>query len=283
MALEVGAGQSPKLSGPPRLQKVLARAGVASRRHAEALIRSGRVRVNGRVVTELGARADPGADEITVDGRALQAPGGAAYLALHKPPGYLTTARDPRGRRTVMALVPPLPGLLPVGRLDAGSEGLLLLTTDGEWAQMVAHPRYGCTKEYLVDVEGRPSAAALERLRRPMELAPGEPTTGAEVEVVSRGGGGRLPPAHPYGRLCLRPTRRAVPAASGQRLTRLRIVLCEGRNRQIRRMLEQVGHPVRRLVRVRVGAVRLGSLAPGRWRRLTVAEIAACAPARRPA
>jgi 23S rRNA pseudouridine2605 synthase len=280
MALEVGAGQSPKLSGPPRLQKVLARAGIASRRHAEALIRAGRVRVNGRLVTALGARADPGADEITVDGRALEAPGGTAYLALHKPPGYLTTARDPRGRRTVMALVPPLPGLVPVGRLDADSEGLLLLTTDGEWAQMVAHPRYGCTKEYLVDVEGRPSAAALERLRRPMELAPGEPTTGAEVEVLGRGAWGT---AHPCGSTCLLPTRTVVPASSAQALTRLRIALSEGRNRQIRRMLEQVGHPVRRLVRVRVGAVRLGSLAPGRWRRLSVDEIAACAPARRPA
>ena len=233
-------------AGRPRLQKALARAGVASRRHAEDLIRAGRVRVNGQTVSELGTRVDPEVDEILLDGRAITRRAGATYVALHKPRGYLTTAHDPEGRPTVMSLAPPVPGLFPVGRLDAESEGLLLLTTDGEWAQRVSHPRFGCAKEYLVNVPGRPAGADLERLRRPLLLAPGERTSGAHVEVLDTDAGG----------------------------SRLRIVVREGRNRQIRRMLEQVGYPVRRLVRVRVGGVELGSLAPGAWRHLTPREVA---------
>ena len=238
IALEAG--------GAVRLQRLLARAGVASRRRAEALITAGRVRVNGRVVTELGARADPTVDDVTVDCRPVRLPKEHAYLALHKPAGYVTTVRDPQGRPTVMSLVPPIRGLVPVGRLDLESEGLLLLTTDGEWAQRVGHPRYGSTKEYLVDVRGVPSLAALDRLRRPLDLGPDGRTTGAEVELL---------------------------AAAGDR-ARLRLTLHEGRHRQVRRMLDLVGHPVQRLVRVRVGAVRLGRLKPGAWRQLTPREIA---------
>ena len=119
------------------------------------------MRVNGQVVHQLGTRADPERDEITVDGVPVRQPDEATYLALHKPPGYLTTADDPEGRPTVFALVPPTPGLFAVGRLDRESEGLLLLTTDGAWAQRIQHPRYGCTKEYLAEVEGRPTPAEL--------------------------------------------------------------------------------------------------------------------------
>jgi len=229
---------------PVRLQRALARAGVASRRQAEALIAAGQVRVNG-VVASLGARVVPGTDEITIDGRAVQPAPEPVYLALHKPPGVLTTVRDPFGRPTVMHLVPAVPGLFPVGRLDAESEGLLLLTTDGEWAQRVSHPRYGCEKEYVVDIDGQPSAEQLARLRAPVPLGDGEWSTGAAVSVV-----------------------RAVP-----RGMRLRIVLHEGRKRQVRRMLEGLGYRVRRLQRVRIGPIHLGRLAPGSWRRLTPAEV----------
>lgn len=231
--------------GVARLQRILSRAGVASRRHAEELILAGRVRVNGAPVHELGTRADPERDVITVDGVRVRQPDAAVYLALHKPPGYVSTAHDPQGRRTVMDLLPDLPGLFPVGRLDRESEGLLLLTTDGEWAQRVLHPSYGCTKEYVVEVSGRPPPATLARLRRPMELDPGEWTSGADVRLVDTLGERSL----------------------------LRIVLGEGRNRQIRRMCAAAGHPVLRLVRVRVGATGLGQLRAGEWRHLTWEEI----------
>jgi pseudouridine synthase len=242
------------MEGPARLQRILSRAGVASRRHAEELIAAGRVRVNGQVVRELGTRADPERDAVTVDGVRVRLPETATYLALHKPPGYVTTAHDPQGRPTVFDLVPDVPGLFPVGRLDLDSEGLLLLTTDGEWAQRVVHPRHGCTKEYVVEVEGRPTPAALARLRRPMRLGPGEWTTGAEVRLMD-----------------------TLPGRS-----LLRIVVGEGRKRQIRRMAEAVGHPVRRLVRVRVGAVGLGDLRPGSWRHLIWDEISGTAGATGP-
>jgi pseudouridine synthase len=232
-----------------RLQRVLARAGIASRRHAEALIQAGRVVVNGRVVTELGTRVDPARDRVEIDGQPVEMAGEPVYVALHKPPGYVTTTHDPQGRPTVMALVPSAPGLFPVGRLDAESDGLLLLTTDGEWAQRLSHPRYGCAKEYLVKLDGALSEAELERLRRPMRLGPDEWTTGSEVEIVER----------------------------RRKSTRLRMVLHEGRNRQIRRMMEQLGRGVLALRRVRVGCVELGGLPAGRWRYLTAQEISSAA------
>jgi 23S rRNA pseudouridine2605 synthase len=245
-------------SAPLRLQRILSRSGVASRRHAEELIAAGRVQVNGRTVRELGTRADPEVDVVTVDGVRVRPPDAATYLALHKPPGHITTADDPQGRPTALDLAPAVPGLFPVGRLDMDSEGLLLLTTDGEWAQRVLHPSYGCTKEYLVEVEGRPAPAALARLRQPMQLGPREWTAGAEVRLVD-----------------------SLPGRS-----LLKIVIGEGRKRQIRRQSEAIGHPVRRLVRVRVGAVSLGDLRPGEWRLLTWEEInrtaGGSAPATRP-
>jgi 23S rRNA pseudouridine2605 synthase len=227
------------------LQKVLARAGVASRRHAEELIAAGRVRVNGERVTLLGTRVDAERDAIFVDGRRVQPAQEQVYLALHKPRGYVTTAFDPEGRRTVMELVPAIPGLFPVGRLDADSSGLLLLTTDGEWAQRLTHPRYESEKEYLVEVSGRMTPEGVEALRRPLAIGPGESTTGANVEVLT----------------------------TNRDRTQLRIVLHEGRNRQIRRMMEAVGHRVHWLHRERVGSVWLGDLPEGRWRNLASSEV----------
>ena len=250
----------PSLSPTPgndnreRLQKILSRAGIASRRHAEEMISAGRVTVNDRVVDELGTRVDPAVDEIRVDGRPISLAGERVYLALNKPAGFVSTARDPHGRRTVMELVPDVAGLFAVGRLDYESEGLLVFTTDGEWAQQVAHPRYESEKEYVVEVAGRPRPATVARLRAPLELGEGEWSTGADVRLEG--------------------------VAADRAM--LRIVLHEGRNRQIRRMMEAVGHPVLRLVRVRVGAIHLGTLRPGDWRYLTHAEIVTTAGAQVP-
>jgi 23S rRNA pseudouridine2605 synthase len=245
----------PLLSGTndnrERLQKILSRAGVASRRHAEEMIVAGRVTVNGQTVTELGTRVDPARDEVRVDGRQISLADGRVYMALNKPAGYVSTAHDPQGRPTVVELVPDVAGLFAVGRLDFASEGLLLFTTDGDWAQRVSHPRYGSEKEYVVEVAGRPKPATLARLRAPLELGDGEWSSGADVSLE-----GTAPDS-----------------------TLLRIVLREGKNRQIRRMMDAVGHPVSRLVRVRVGAVQLGTLRPGEWRHLTHGEIAATAGA----
>jgi len=223
---------------------VLARAGVASRRKSEELIRQGRVAVNGRVVRELGVRVDPAEDVITVDGRRLRLRGQHTYILLHKPPGVITTVHDPWGRPTVLDLVQVQARVYPVGRLDANSEGLVLLTDDGELAYRLAHPRFEHEKEYHVLVTGRPSARALERLRRGVRLEDGV-TAPAQVEVLRRAG----------------------------RDTWLRMILHEGRKRQIRRMAGAVGHPVKRLIRVRIGPLRLGNLAPGEWRHLTSQEV----------
>lgn len=232
-------------SDAPRLQLVLARAGVASRREAERLIIDGRVSVDGVTVQELGTRADPLRHRIAVDGRPIARAVAPRYLMLNKPPGYVTTADDPDGRPTVMQLVPPVPGLFPVGRLDVASEGLILLTTDGEWAQRASHPRYGCQKEYVVDVTGVVAPDVLATMRAPMAIGPDDRTTGARVDLVT----------------------------STRQHARLRIVLHEGRNRQIRRMCETVGLDVVELVRVRVGGISLGKLAPGEWRELAAHEV----------
>ncbi len=227
-----------------RLQKYLARAGVASRRKAEALIRAGRVRVNGRVA-RLGERVPEGA-EVTLDGRPVPPPAAPVVLALHKPPGYTTTRFDPHATRTVYQLLPELPGLVPVGRLDRDSEGLLLFTNWGELAHRLAHPRYRVAKVYRVySRRGTPPAAALRRLERGLEDQ-----------------GERLF------------AKKARPAPGGAVLT-----LTEGKKREVRRMMRAIGHPVRRLVRVRFGPVRLAGLAPGRWRRLSEEEVAALARA----
>ena len=226
-----------------RLQKILARHGLGSRRSVEALIRDGRVRVDG-AVAELGRRADPTASEVTVDGAPLPPLPPDRTLLLHKPRGVLVTASDERGRETVFDLLDDPPASLRhVGRLDRDSEGLLLLTTNGELAHRLTHPRYRVDKTYEALVEGVPDASALARLREGVELDDG-PTAPAEAELLRRDGGGAW----------------------------LRVVLHEGRKRQLRRMLDAVGHPVRRLIRRSVGGLDLGSLAPGAARPLEPAE-----------
>jgi 23S rRNA pseudouridine2605 synthase len=224
-----------------RLQKILARAGFGSRRASEALIAAGRVRVNGEVAT-LGDRADPETDRIEVDGTVVGVRPGLVHYLLNKPAGVVTTASDPQGRPTVVELVPAEPRVFPVGRLDAATEGLLLLTNDGELAQQLTHPSFGVDKEYLAEVQGRPTRGALRRLREGVDLEDG-PTAPAKVSVV------------------------------GERL--LRITIHEGRNRQVRRMCDAVGHPVRRLVRVRIGPIADRRLAPGEWRALEQDEVRA--------
>jgi 23S rRNA pseudouridine2605 synthase len=223
-----------------RLQKVLASVGWGSRRVCEALIEDGRVTVNGEVA-ELGRRVDVEHDRVEIDGVPIGVKPGLVYYLLNKPQGVVTTARDTHGRPTVVTLVPASPRVFPVGRLDIDSEGLLLLTNDGELTQLLTHPRHGVEKEYLVEVAGGNVAqGALRRLRDGMELDDGV-TAPAKVSQPSPGV--------------------------------LRITIHEGRNRQVRRMCTAIGHPVQRLVRVRVGPLRDPKLAPGAWRPLTSAEV----------
>ena len=220
-----------------RLNAFLARSGVASRRRADDLIRAGRVRVNGapgQLNTVVGRH-----DIVEVDERRVQLQA-LAYVLLHKPAGVVTTARDPQRRATVVELVPAEPRVVPVGRLDADTTGALLLTNDGDLAHRLAHPRYGVPKVYEADVEGRPSADALAQLRDGVELEDGV-TAPAEAR--------RLGPS------------------------RIELTLHEGRNRQVRRMCEAVGHPVLRLHRSRYAGLRLGELEPGEWRELTKKEV----------
>jgi pseudouridine synthase len=222
-----------------RLNAWLARAGVASRRKADDLIKAGRVTVNGEIGqlnTFVGAD-----DAVLLDGRPL-AKQRLAYVLLHKPRGVVTTASDPEGRRTVVDLVAHAARVVPVGRLDVDTSGALLLTNDGDLAHRLAHPRYGVEKAYVAEVEGEPGDETLRRLAAGVELEDG-PTAPARV-------------------------RRLAPS-------RVELVLHEGRNRQVRRMLEAVGHPVRRLHRSRYAGLRLGELAPGQWRELTSAEVTA--------
>ena len=226
-----------------RLQKVLARAGIASRRACEELIADGRVTVNG-VVARLGRRIDPDHDEIEVDGSLVAVAPGLVHYLLNKPAGVISTAADPQGRPTVVELVPAQPRVFPVGRLDADTEGLLILTNDGALAQRLTHPRFGVEKEYVAEVAGAPSPGALRTLRQGVELEDGM-TEPAKVARVS-------------------------PSV-------LRIVIHEGRNRQVRRMCEAVGHPVVRLVRIRIGPIADRRLAPGRWRLLDADEVRALA------
>lgn len=222
---------------------MLAAAGVASRRAAEDLIRDGRVQVNGRVVRELGVRVDPARDRIAVDGERVGRPARPRYFVIHKPRGVVTTTRDPEGKRTVLDLIPSRERLFPVGRLDAASEGLLLVTNDGALAQVMLHPSFEVPRTYKVSVDGFVEAEALRRLSRGIEM---DATVTAPCEV----------------RILAREENRTV----------LEIVLIEGRRRQIRRMMEAVGHPVRRLVRTQFGPLRLGGLRSGESRPLSASE-----------
>ena len=226
-----------------RLNAFLARAGVASRRRADELIRDGRVLVNGapgQLNTVVGKR-----DVVEVDGERVEAQR-LAYVLLHKPAGVVTTARDPHGRRTVVDLVPSEPRVVPVGRLDADTTGALVLTNDGDLAHRLAHPRYAVAKVYEVEVEGSPPPESLARLRDGIELDDG-PTAPAQVRILSRGRGG----------------------------SRMELTHQEGRKHQVKRMCEAVGHPVRRLHRSRYAGLELAGLEPGAWRQLTKGEVAA--------
>lgn len=231
--------------GAEKLQKVLARAGVASRRAVEILILEGRVKVNG-VTAEVGQRVDVEVDVLEVDGALVPVAPGLVHYLLHKPAGVVTTASDPQGRRTVVDLVPEEPRVFPVGRLDAETEGLLLVTNDGELTHRVTHPSHGVEKEYLASVEGAPSRASLRKLREGVELDDGL-TAPAKASLVA-------------------------PNV-------LRLTIHEGRNRQVRRMCEAIGHPVTRLVRTRIGPITDTTLKAGEWRSLTDDEIAALAKA----
>lgn len=222
-----------------RVQKVLAQAGLGSRRTCEQLVAAGRVSVNGEQAV-LGRRVDPAADRIEVDGVTIGVRPGLVYYLLNKPPGVVSTASDPEGRPTVTGLVPGEPQVHPVGRLDAATEGLLILTNDGDLTFRLTHPSFGVEKEYLVSVQGTPSGGALRALREGVALDDGK-TAPAKV---------------------------SQPEPSV-----LRITIHEGRKRQVRRMCEAVGHPVKRLVRTRIGPLRDPRLRPGEWRELTTAEV----------
>ena len=236
-----------------RLQKILSTAGIASRRTAETLIVEGRVTVNGKTVSELGSKADPDTDDIRVDGRRVKTAARRRYILLYKPRGYITTRSDPEKRPTVIDLLNK--GgvgeyVYPVGRLDYDSEGLLILTNDGDLAAKLTHPRHGVGREYHVRVRGVPDERALERLRRGINLD-GEKTAPADVELKT-----------------------IVEGERGANAM-LSFVIHEGRNRQVRRMCEAVGHPVSRLKRVRIGPITDDHIRPGEFRDLSDKEIAA--------
>ena len=236
------------LGGVERIQKILSQAGVASRRTAEELMLQGRVTVNGDVVRELGTKADPATDDIRVDGRRVKQAERPRYVLLYKPAGYVTTRSDPQRRSTVMDLIPGVREYVyPVGRLDYDTEGLLLLTNDGDLAARLTHPRHEVPRVYEVTVAGVPDAHDIERIAK-----------GVTIE------GRRTEPA----RVELAPGRHTATAT-------LRITIAEGRNRQVRKMFEAVGHPVDSLKRVSIGPLRDARIKPGQWRDLTADEVRA--------
>ena len=229
--------------GPERLQKVLARAGVASRRNVEEMIRRGRIRINGRKA-ELGDKVDPSKDKVEVDGSTVPLQEDLVYYLLNKPAGIVSTADDPEGRPTVVEMVETDTRIWPVGRLDIETEGAILLTNDGELTLHLTHPRFGVPKTYVAEVQGSVAPRSARLLARGIELDDG-PTAPAEVKVLERASGGSV----------------------------VELVLKEGRNRQARRMLEAVDHPVRRLVRTAIGPLKLGRLKPGTYRKLGPDEV----------
>jgi 23S rRNA pseudouridine2605 synthase len=227
-----------------RIQKILARSGLGSRRACEELIEAGRVTVDGKVVV-LGSKADPQTAHILVDGRPIRTAETLKYIALYKPRGVLSTVDAPDSRTTVRELVKEPEHLYPVGRLDVDSEGLVLLTNDGELANRLTHPRYGHEKEYRVLVARRPDDEQLAAWRRGVVLEDGHRTAPAQVHFESASGKGAW----------------------------LRVILREGRKRQIRETGSQIGLPVVRIIRIRIGSLMLGALKPGQWRRLTEDEL----------
>lgn len=232
-----------------RLQKIIAHAGLASRREAERWILDGRVRVNGVVVRKLGSQADPGKDSIRVDGKRLRPASAPVYFALHKPPGVITSMKDPRGRPDLAKLLLSVDSqkrIFPVGRLDFNSAGLLLLTNDGALAQRLAHPRFGVKKRYRVKLNACPTEPELLQLHKGIRLEDGI-TAPAQVRVVER----------------------------LKKNAWLEIEIHEGRNRQVRRMFDAIGYFVEKLIRVRIGPVSLGNLGPGHCRSLSEREVKA--------
>ena len=240
--------QEAEQEGQVRLQKFLARAGVASRRASEKLIETGRISVNGQVVTELGTKVDPEADEVRLDGAPVRKAAEAVTLMLNKPAGSLTSMKDPQGRPCVAQLVPldEFPALYPLGRLDYDTTGLLLFSTDGELGNAVLHPSHHVDKTYRALVKGKPSEAALDRLRSGVVLDDG-PTQPAEVRLAGRKG------KNAY----------------------VEIIIHEGRKRQVKRMCEAIGHPVLQLHRASFGPLELGDLPEGKYRVLSEQEVAA--------
>ncbi len=268
-----------------RLQKILANAGMASRRAAEEMIAAGRVRVNGKIVTEMGVRADPGTDRIEVDGKPIASPKAAqhtgtrtitpalVYIILNKPAGIVTTAKDTHGRTTVLDI---LTGarlqerglrLYPVGRLDADTTGLLLITNDGDLTFRMTHPRYGVEKEYRVLVRGHPNPVVLKKLREGVEIEEGKQTIDDRPQTIEASS-----IVHRPSSILTAPARVEVLGKRGEH-TWLRIVIHEGRKRQVRLMAAAVGHPVIELQRVRFGSLSLGNLGLGQWRYLAIHEV----------
>ena len=230
-----------------RVQKILSQAGVASRRASEQLMLEGRVTVNGTTVRELGTKADPAADDIRVDGRRVKLPERHRYVLLNKPRGYVTTRSDPHKRPTVVDLIGAREYIYPVGRLDFDSEGLLILTNDGDLAARLTHPSHGVNRVYEARVLGIPDARDLQRLSRGVVID-GRRTEPAQIELM--------------------------PGKRDDEHATLRITIHEGRNRQVRKMCDTIGHPVERLRRVAIGPLRDARLKPGQWRDLTVEEVA---------
>ena len=227
-----------------RLQKVMAHAGVASRRKSEEIIAEGRVKVNGVVVTEMGTKVDPAQDTIEVDGEEIEKET-KTYLKLHKPRDYVTTVNDPQGRQTVMDLIHGIDKrIYPVGRLDLDSSGLLLLTNDGDLTNKITHPSHELDKEYMVVVNGELSQKELNRFKNSIQLEEGK-TSPAKIEMVNQ----------------------------DPKNTTYKVTIHEGMNRQIRRMFDQLGYQVVSLIRVRIGNISLGSLKPGEYRKLSRKEL----------
>jgi len=238
---------------PERLQKILSAAGIASRRSAEGYITEGRVTVNGKAVTELGTKADPQSDDIRVDGRRIKPAARRIYILMYKPRGYITSRSDPQKRPTVIDLLAKggvRDYVYPVGRLDYDSEGLLLLTSDGDLAARLTHPSHEVEREYQARVRGVPDRHAIDRLAKGIAIE-GRQTAPAEVKLLKVMDGGDGSDAI------------------------LSLVVHEGRNRQVRRMCESVGHPVVRLRRVRIGPITDERIRPGEFRELDAGEIAA--------